>query len=134
MNKSRRNRELTLIHVARHQLGMDEETYRDMLWTLCRVRSAADLDGAGRHVVIGHMKLLGFRPRRKGRTTPAADKELLVRKIQALLGDRPEQYADGMARHMFNVQRYEWCTPDQLRRIIAALNYDRRRREARSEQ
>ena len=129
MTSQDRQRELAMIHIAKKQLGMDDETYRALLWTLCRTHSAADLDAAGRERVIRHMRLLGFRPRRRGRTRPPADKHDLVAKIRALLGDRPEQYADGIARRMYGVERYEWCTHEQLRGIIAALNYDRRRRE-----
>ena len=43
-----RTRELAQIHIARQQLGMDDETYRSVLWTVARVRSAADLDWSGR--------------------------------------------------------------------------------------
>ena len=128
MKPPARKRELAMIHVARKQLGMDEETYRAMLWTLCRVRSAADLDAAGRQRVIQHLKMLGFRPKRRGRSTVPADKVHLVAKIRALLAGKPEAYADAMAYRMYGVERYEWCTPQQLRGIIAALTYDRRRR------
>lgn len=129
MSAPDRRAELAKIHVAKKQLGLDDETYRDMLWTVARVRSAADLDEAGRRKVLEHLTARGFRTRRKGRSTPAADKGPLIGKIRALLGERPDAYADGMARRMFHVERFEWCTADQLRRIVAALNYDRRRRE-----
>jgi phage gp16-like protein len=51
-----RRRELAQIHIAKAQLGLDEETYRSMLWTVGRVRSAADLDYAGRNAVLEHRK------------------------------------------------------------------------------
>lgn len=128
--EDRRRRELAQIHLGKKQLGLDEETYRALLWSVWRVRSAADLDEAGRRAVLDHMKQRGFRPRRKGRGTPAVSREDLVRKIRAQLAaaDRPDAYADGVARRMFQVERFEWCTPDQLRRIVAALAYDAKRR------
>lgn len=51
-----RARELAAIHVARRMLGLDEETYRLMLWTVARVHSAADLDHAGRQAVLDHLR------------------------------------------------------------------------------
>lgn len=125
----RRNADLAKIHIARKQLGLDEDTYRAVLWTVARVRSAKDLDDAGRHAVLDHLRARGFKARRSGRSTPPADKAGLVAKIRALLGDRSERYADGVAKRMFGVSRYEWCSEDQLRRIVAALNYDRKRKE-----
>ena len=103
---ARRRAELAKIHVGAKQLGLGREAYESMLWTLCRVRSAADLDEHGRKQVLG-----------------------LVRKIRAQLraAGRSDLYADGIAQRMFHVDRYEWCNEDQLWRIVAALGYDARR-------
>lgn len=128
---SARARELAAIHVAKKQLGLDDETYRLMLWSVARVRSAADLDHAGRQAVLDHLRARGFRPGRAGRPRPAPDRAGLVGKIRALLiagGHRPDAYADAMARRMFGVARYEWLRADQLHRLVAALEIDRRRR------
>lgn len=123
-----RKRELAMIHMAKTQLGLDDDTYRDMLWTVARVRSAADLDWAGRKKVIDHLKAKGFKGKR--RPQPAENKAVLVSKIRALLialGNKPDAYADGIARHMFKVERFEWCAPEQLRKIVAALQYQQKR-------
>lgn len=127
-----RARELGMIHVAKKQLRLDDDVYRDMLWSIARVRSAADLDAAGREAVIAHLKGRGFKSTTKRRARPPADRAALVAKIRALLiaADRADAYADGIAKHMFRVERFEWCDPDQLRRIVAALNYDAKRRAA----
>ncbi|MCS4503870.1 regulatory protein GemA [Arhodomonas aquaeolei] len=124
-----RRRELAQIHLAAKQLGMDDDNYRAMLWSVARVRSAKDLDAGGRRAVIDHLKAVGFRPRRKGRTSVGENKQQLAAKVRAQLqaAGKPEGYADGMARKMFEVERWEWCSPDQLRRLIAALNYQARR-------
>ncbi len=123
-----RKRELAQIHIARQQLGMDDDTYRAMLWTVARVKSAADLDWAGRKQVLDHCKAKGFKI--KSRPAPAKSKAALVAKIRALLiaaGNRPDAYADGMARRMFKVERFGWCTHQQLGKLIAALAIDARR-------
>lgn len=129
-----RKRDLAMIHIGAKQLGIDGDTYRDMLWTVARVRSAGDLDEAGRRDVIEHLKARGFKVRGKGRTTPAGDKQKLISKIRAQLAaaDRADAYADGMARRMFHVERFEWCDVEQLRKIVAALTYDAKRRAAKA--
>jgi phage gp16-like protein len=131
VNDSRR-RELARIHIAQKELGMDRATYEDMLWTIARVRSSADLDAAGRKAVLHHLKACGFKGKR-GRNprkgTPRKDTPQL-RKIEALLADtgRPWSYGHAIARRICKVERLEWCKPDDLRKIIAALEYDRKRR------
>lgn len=134
MTDIERNNELAKIHIAKKQLGMTDEAYRDMLWTIARVRSAGDLDAAGRKQVISHLRSCGARFKRKHRPTPAAGKKGSINKIKAMLAtkQRPDSYADGMARKMFHVDRFEWCTEDQLRRIIAALNYDAKRHKGKN--
>ena len=133
-NKSRTN-ELALIHIAKKQLGLDDKAYRDMLWVYARVRSAADLDEYGRKSIIKHMKACGATFTKKKRIKPAADKKELVGKIRAFLAEakRPDEYGDAMAKRMFKVERYEWLKIDQLSRMIAALSYDAKRHNRRTE-
>lgn len=134
----RRRRDMASIHIAKKQLGMDDGTYRDMLWAVARVRSAADLDFTGLQRVRDHLAKCGFKPT-KGKPHPgrpanmdSADRGPLLRKIEALLTDgrREWAYAHGMANRMFHVEHCQFCAPEQLRKIIAALNYDQRRRKA----
>lgn len=127
-----RKRQLAQIHLAAKELGMDDDTYRDMLWTVARVRSARDLDAPGRRAVIDHLVKLGHKPKRRGRTRTTAPRESLASKIRAQLAaqDLSAKYADGIAKQMFKVERWEWCAPDQLRKIVAALEYRQRKAEA----
>jgi phage gp16-like protein len=77
-----RKTDLAMIHMAASQLGLrckaDDSAYRDMLWTVGRVRSAADLDAAGREAVLNHMRACGWKstskagPVRYEKGTPAA--------------------------------------------------------------
>lgn len=141
LHNDARRRELAKIHLGAAALGMDtsdknpESPYRAMLWTVARVRSAADLDAAGRARVLDHLKACGFEGAR-GRPHPGAPHNLAasergpqLKKIEALLASakRPWVYADGMARRMFHVERIAWCNPAQLHSVIAALVYDAKR-------
>ncbi len=127
-----RKRELAQIHVAKKELCLDDETYRAMLWAIARVRSAADLDWEGRKRVLDHMKAKGWKNKSKRRAAPAGNKKGLLGKIRALLinypgGAKTDAYADGVARHMFGVDRYTWCNEDQLYKIVQALSVGARR-------
>jgi len=126
-----RRRELAAIHIGAQQIGMDDDGYRDMLWAVARVRSAKDLDDAGRRRVLDHLRACGARFKRRGRTQPAEGKAGLIGKVRAMLAaaGRVDAYGDGMAKRMFHVERFEWCSEDQLRRLVAALVYDANRRK-----
>lgn len=125
---------LAKIHIAKAQLGLDDDTYRAILARVAGVRSAKDLSPRQIGAVIAEFERLGWVPKVAQKTSrakpkPAADRRKLVSKIEAFLAEasRPWGYADGMALHMFKVQKVEWCDTDQLRRLIAALAYDAKR-------
>lgn len=127
-----RKRELAMIHMAKAALGMDEETYRAMLWTVGRVKSAGDLDWSGRKRVLDHLKAKGWKNKSKARPAPAGARGSLVGKIRALLinhptGPKQDAYADGMAKHMFGVEKFTWCDYRQLYAIVQALSVGARR-------
>ena len=125
---------LAKIHIAKSQLGLDDETYRALLARVAGVRSAKDLSPRQIVAVIAEFERLGWKPKTARKTSrtkpnPAAERKKLVSKIEAFLAEanRPWEYADGMALRMFKVERIEWCDFDQLRKVIAALSYDAKR-------
>jgi phage gp16-like protein len=125
-----RNNDLAKIHIAKAQLGLDDAAYRSMLWTVAQVSSSANLDHAGRAKVLAHLKNCGFKPAIKHQPPKAgASKTAMISKIGALLTvlNKPWAYADGMAKKMFKLEKLIWCTPQQLHKIIAALEYAKQR-------
>jgi phage gp16-like protein len=116
---------LAKIHIARKQLGMDEDTYRAMLQSVGGVQSSKDLDDAGAVKVLAHLQRSGFKPVKRVGSVPrvAMSNQALMSKIEALLADggKPWAYAHAMAKRMFGIEKLEWCNHDQLRRIVAAL-------------
>lgn len=128
-----RNNQLAMIHIAAQQIPLDEETYRDMLWTVARVRSAKDLDEAGREAVLKHLRACGWKdprhatarraPYRKG--TQAA----LIRHLWTRLGQAGEVQDSGdkalrayvrtqSAAH--HPQKLGWDDPNLLPRSVAS--------------
>lgn len=145
----RRARDLKLIHAAKRQMAWDEATYRAILERVTGKVSAADLSAKERKAVLDDFARLGWKPQKvKGHRNPNANakavdpdlaltgagwgKDRLISKIGALLASakppRSWAYADGCARKMFKVESVRFCNAEQLRRIIAALAYDAKRR------
>ena len=126
-----RRSELARIHLLAKELRLSDDEYRDMIFTLCRVRSAGDLDDAGRKQLIEH---LAARAKGYGEWSfiarASADRQPLLAKIRRQVGSRGKRYADGCARRICKAERLEFCAPDQLRQIVAALAYDAKRRAA----
>jgi phage gp16-like protein len=128
-----RRGDLARIHLAKKDLGLDDDAYRDVLKSVTGKTSAAELSSAERFQVILAMGKLGAKvtstpfPGRPVR--PQADKAGLIRKIEAQLAEakRPWSYAHAMAVRMFKVDQVQWCDADQLRRLVAALAYDAKR-------
>ncbi len=75
-------REIQLIKIAQKQLGMDDDSYRDILFTLTRKRSSTELDFAERKKVLEHMEACGFK-RTKPQPRKLAD-DPQSKKIRAL--------------------------------------------------
>lgn len=130
--------ELAKIHIAKKDLRLDDDLYRDILWTIARVRSAADLDEAGRKAVLDHFRSRGWSPRvnkARRKTFPGrphnCDEHPQLRKIEALLTQarRPWSYADRMAQRMFRKDRVAFCHAGEWQKLIAALEYDKRRHD-----
>ncbi len=49
-----RKADLAAIHIAKKDLGWDTDHYRDILFSVCRVKSSAELDFTGRKRFLAH--------------------------------------------------------------------------------
>ena len=115
-----------------------------MLQAVAGVRSAADLDEAGRRTVIEHLKACGaeFRPARESglrRKAPAPppQTERQVRKIRTMLAEDglPDAYAEAILQRMCSHPHpvpLQWASSKQLGDVIAALSYRKKRMEKRA--
>lgn len=129
-HEARRRAALGKIHIAKKQLGMDDDTYRSMLLTLGGVKSSKDLTPEGINKVIRHFEQSGVKftsPKKKG-TAPhnmgsKSDRAAKLGKIEALLAEaaRPWEYAISMAKRMYKKEALEFCDHAQLTGIITAL-------------
>ena len=138
-----RNTQIAKIKIAKKDLGMDDDTYRDMLEMLSGKRSAADLDFHERNSVLQENKLR-WKPKRKkvgpkARTrTKARPKASQGDKIRALwlelaeLGivkNKSEAALMGYIKRMTKGQ-YEapqFCDEETASRVIESLKQWRKR-------
>jgi phage gp16-like protein len=126
------NSEKAAVHIAKAQLGQTEKEYRAALAKV-GVTTSKDLTFRKFHELMDNFKADGFRPyaKRAFVRAPEAgfDKAPMLKKIAAILGDLGLQwrYADGVSRQMFSVDSCSWCTPEQLHKVIAVLEYHRKK-------
>lgn len=134
--EDRRRAALGKIHLAKKQLGMDEDTYRAMLQTIGGVKSAADLTPEGINRVIRHLEQSGVvftkskQHGRKPHSLPSnSERAPKLAKIEALLAEagKPWEYAVALAKRMYKKDALEFCGHEQLTGIITALTRDAQR-------
>jgi len=130
MTKSLRNQRLAAIHLGKKELGLDEDSYRDLLQQVTGKRSAKDLNDNELIKVLKRLEEAGFIKSSFGKKPDVKKtKKALISKIEALLTDRKLHwnYAKGMAKKMFKKEALEFCTENELWRIVAALEYQAER-------
>ncbi len=123
-----KTRELAKIHIAKKELGMDDDTYRAMLMQVAGVSSSKDLTATGRAKVLEHLKASGFKGNKTYKKRPnTADNSAQIKKIEAQLADMKlpwdyliarQQGKDGktlsMLERLTGKKRVEWCTKAEL--------------------
>lgn len=127
-----RRRLIAMIHVARKQLGLDEDTYRSLLGRVTGQRSAAQLTEGQLGAVVDAMKERGFVPTRGH----AYSDKPHVRKVWALWA---ELELTGLVRspgrascrafvqRMTGVTDPEWLSPEQANVVIEGIKAWKRR-------
>lgn len=129
---SARNILIGLVHAgAASMFSGDDDARRDWQEKETGKRSCSAMTDAGLQHLVDVLRKQGhLKPSRyKSRITPADERGDFLRKIRAQLATakRQDSYADGIARKMFGIDRYEWCAPEQLSKIVIALTYDAKR-------
>lgn len=121
------------IHIAKKDLGLDDDTYRDVLWRVTGKRSCKDMTIAQLQDVVKDMEKSGFKPKaapKHGKKPSVVGKrEPLMGKIHAMLTDMGLHwnYAHGMADSMFKIKRLQWLNDNQLYKLTQALSVHQNR-------
>lgn len=125
-----KRRDLAKIHIARKELGMEEDDYRAMLQDVAGVGSSADLTVTGRSKVLRRLEQLGWKPKTRKPRQKITAREPVDRKIRALwldlanLGavrDRSEKALNSYVSRQTGVDRLDWLSSKQAEKVIEAL-------------
>lgn len=130
----RRKNELAMIHIAKAELGLDDDLYRCFLKQICDVESASELDERGRGNFLRALREKGaLQKKSKNAGKPhnfnEPSRKRLMSKIGALLAEAgyPWSYADELAKKLCKVEKLAFVKVDELRKVITALVKDARR-------
>lgn len=125
-----RRADLAAIHLAKKALGWDDGTYRDVMATVCRVRSAADMDFTARKRFLEHLRKcqaqMGIKPRGEWKPQPWSPPlralwSLWQRLADAgLVHDRSRDALQAWVKRQAGVDRLEWLTTHQLDALLAS--------------
>lgn len=138
-SEKRRLRLIKLIHVARRELSMADESYRAMLANLPALggkTSSADLSIQGLELVLEQLKAKGFKIKPKPRSTsrkrqerPLADdrQSRLIRHLwldlhkHGAVRDPSERALASFVCRMAKISALQWLSTDQASKIIEHL-------------
>lgn len=125
-----RRADLAAIHVAKKALGWDDDTYRDIMFTVCRVRSSADMDFTGRKRFLQHLRAcqqqMGIAPRGDFKPAPWSPQlralwSLWQRLADAkLVHERNRDALQAWVKRQTGVDRLEWLTTQQLDLVLGS--------------
>ena len=131
-NRCISQKQIALIHVAKAQLGLSEEVYREMLGSvgvLSSLQLMQRMEAGGFRATGGKARSESWKRVHKSAVKsgmhrqPPMGTEAMIRKIEAILAEFKLgwDYADRMARRMFGIDRLAWCDAGQTYKILQAL-------------
>lgn len=126
-----RRNDLAAIHIAKSQLRWDDDHYRDVLQTVCSVRSSADLDVTGRKRWLAHLQAClaaeGKPGRAKAPRKPLTAQQKLIWSLwfqlaeKKLVRERTGAALASFIKRQTDVDRLEWLTPQQEDLVIVSM-------------
>lgn len=120
---------IALIHVAKRDLGLSEDTYRQALTTATGLSSTKEMAADQLETVLEHFKKRGFQIKPKAATRALAD-DAQSKKIRALWLEMHQQgivKAPGEAslaayvKRLTHVDALQWLSTDQASTVIETL-------------
>ncbi len=130
-----RQRLIRLIHVAKRDLALDDDSYRAILLRIGKKTSAADLTIPELEKVLEHMKRSGFKVRSKVKPAQAKSSRPLAqdaesKKIRALwlflhelgaVNNPSEEALAAYVKRMVGVDALQWINGEQSERLIETM-------------
>jgi len=126
------NKKKAVIHVAKAQVGMTDDEYRDLLASV-GAASSKDLTTQSFVALMTRFEKMGFKTtsarRRKPKGLPRG-KAATMQKIEAIILDigLSWAYVDGIARKRFGVDAVQWLEYEDLRKVLQMMVIHQKRR------
>lgn len=125
-------REIQLIHIARQQTDMDEDTYRAMLHDRFGVSSSKDMDWRQRKQLLDYFKTLGFkvtpsktRPQSRALADDAQSKKIrelwLTLHTNGKVRNPDESALAAFVKRQTKVDALQWLSTKQASAVIEEL-------------
>lgn len=142
-----RKADLAAIHIAKAALGWDDDFYRTVMQAKCGVRSAGELDYAGRKRFLAHLQACGWQGGPRGRpgagdgasgrsraplTAPQRKMWSLWQQLAdaGLVDNRRMPALLAFVKRQTGVDRLEWLTAQQEDLVLESLKRWLRREHA----
>lgn len=122
-----RQKMLAKIHLAKKELGLDDDVYRDLLESVTGLRSCSKMNKTQLENVITELKIKGFRDDFVGgigrMPMHLVEHRPMMNKIAVLLKETEKtwDYAIGMAQQMFQKNKMILLSGDELHSLLQAL-------------
>lgn len=128
--KARRSR-LAKVHIAKKDLGLDDDTYRDLIERLFPpARSASQLSNAQLLDLIQHFKQSGWSPTTKRKTSNRADIRLIyvlwriLREGGEVKASKPDAWITEQTKSVHKpdgVKNPDWLRDDEAQNLIERM-------------
>lgn len=126
--QSGRKVKIALVHVAKRDLKLDDDTYRAALAAATGKSSCADMTDAEIDRALDHFKDRGFHVKQKrgGDVLPEAGLRFIVALwISAYqlgaVDDRSDQALNAFVKRQTGIERLRWLRPEQANKVIEGL-------------
>ncbi len=130
---------LSIIHVAKSQLGLDDAAYRDLLWNLTGVRSSRELTQGGFELLMQRFAELGFKstsrlkplPARAGMASPAQVQKMRGLWAEFTDGEGTDLSLGKWLESRFKVSNVRFVSAELAQTVIGGMILMLRRKAAR---
>ncbi|MDF7667896.1 regulatory protein GemA [Orbaceae bacterium ESL0727] len=121
---------IKLIHIAKKQLNLDDETYRHLLLTATKKSSTKDMTVWELEKVIVSLKAKGFTvisSKKAGKITATEPMHKKIRSLWLELADagivknRSEKAINTYVKRITGVELMDWLNPTQTMKVIESL-------------
>ncbi|MCW8857005.1 MAG: regulatory protein GemA [Kangiella sp.] len=123
---------IQLIHIAKNQLQMDDDTYRTILEEQGGQSSSKDMGIVALEKVLSHMKRCGFKPKRgKNKGTVQGKLRVLWAEMvkDGIIESNDEKALLAFVRKHAKVDKVEWLNDIQASHLVEILKQWRKRIE-----